>query len=229
MIARRDLLIAGACVAAAGGAYALKPRRRLVLLNGKMADALPLTFADWSAENSDGLVQPKTEGSLASTLYSEMVGRIYHQASTGAAVMMLVAYGDTQSDLLQLHRPESCYPAVGFNLVSSRIAQLKLPGGRAVPVRQVVAAASGRQENIVYWTRMGEFLPASGGEQREVRLKNAMQGYVPDGVLVRFSMVGDDSGQAFDVMNAFVPALLEAVKPDKRKALVGTDLGKSIV
>lgn len=229
MIARRDLLIGGACVAAAGAAYALTPRKRLVLLkSGKLADAVPLSFGDWSAENSDGLVQPKSEGDLASTLYSEMVGRIYHQASTGAAVMMLIAYGDTQSDMLQLHRPEACYPAVGFNLISTVPGKLTLHGGGEVPVRRVVAAAQGRQENIVYWARMGEYLPASSGEQRKVRLQTAMEGYVPDGGLIRFSVVGDDSEAAFKLLDEFIPDLLAAVPANKRPALVGTRLAKTV-
>lgn len=225
---RRDFLIGGACLAAAGAAYALEPRKRLVLLAGKMADALPIRVGGWSAENSDGLVQPKTEGELAATLYSEMVGRIYHEADTGEAVMMLVAYGDTQSDLLQLHRPEACYPAVGFNIVSSAQDKLKLPGGAELPVRHVVAAAQGRQENIIYWVRMGEQLPASSGEQRRARLQNAMAGYVPDGVLIRFSSVGADTNAAFGVMNRFIPTLLSAVAADKRQALLGTRLAKTM-
>lgn len=229
MIARRDVLIGGACAVAAGSAYALKPRKRLVLLQGaKMADVVPTRFGDWSAENSDGLVQPKTEGELAATLYSEMVGRIYHDLSSGQQIMMLVAYGDTQSDLLQLHRPESCYPAVGFNVTFSKEGRLRLPGGRDLPVRRVVAATADRQENILYWTRMGEYLPASAGEQRKVRLETAMEGFVPDGALIRFSMVGDDAGAAFGVMDRFIPDLLKAVAPGKRQALVGTALAKSM-
>lgn len=229
MIARRDLLIGGACVAAAATGYALKPRKRLVLLkSGKMADALPIRVADWSSEDADGLVQPKSEGELAARLYSEMVGRIYHQASTGVAIMMLVAYGDTQSDMLQLHRPESCYPAVGFNLLSTEAGKLPLPGGESVPVRRVVAEAPGRRENILYWTRMGEYLPDSGGEQRKVRLETAMQGFVPDGGLFRFSMAGQDSQAAFKIMDQFVPALLAAVAVDKRPALIGTALAKGM-
>jgi EpsI family protein len=229
MIARRDLLIGAACIAAAGTAYALKPRKRLVLLTGgKMADALPIRFGDWSAEQSDGLVQPKTEGELAALLYSEIVGRIYHQASTGTAVMMLVAYGDTQSDMLQLHRPESCYPAVGFNILSSVPGELVLSGGTVVPVRRVVAAAQGRQENIVYWARMGEYLPASSGEQRKVRLQTAMEGYVPDGALLRFSNVGADSEASFRALDAFVRELLSSVVADKRRALIGTRLAKTM-
>lgn len=193
-----------------------------------MADILPLRVGDWSAENSDGLVKPKDAGELAATLYSEMVGRIYHQASTGAAIMMLVAYGDTQSDLLQLHRPEVCYPALGFNLVSTIKAGLELPGGMEVPVRRVVAVAQERQENIVYWARMGEYLPDSSGEQRKVRLRTAIEGYIPDGALVRFSMVRSDADKAFKVMDEFIIQLLSAVVPSRRSALLGTSLAKSM-
>lgn len=229
MNARRNFLIGGLCVAAAGSAYALKPRKRLVLLNGgKLGDAVPLQVGAWSAENVDSLVQPKTEEGLAATLYSELIGRIYHDAASGAGIMMLIAYGDVQSDLLQLHRPESCYPAVGFTLLSTERADLQLPRGATVPARRVVASAPGRQENIVYWARLGEYLPTSGSEQREVRLRTALRGYVPDGVLVRFSMLGDDSERAFGVIDAFVPALLDAVAASARPALIGTALSKGM-
>lgn len=229
MIARRDILFGSACLIAAGAAYSLKPRKRLVLLSsGTMADGLPASFGDWTGENADGLVQPKTEDELAAKLYNEMVGRLYHQASTGQTVMMLVAYGGTQSDVLQLHRPEVCYPAVGFNLLSSTAAVVPLPGGADLPVRRVVAAAQGRQENIVYWARIGEYLPDSGSEQRKVRFENALEGYVPDGVLARFSVVGSDAEAAFATLDRFIPELLSAVAVDKRRALIGTRFAKSM-
>ena len=169
MIARRDLLIGSASLGAAGLAYYLQPRQRQNLLSGaRMADILPLRFGTWSAENADGLVQPKSEDELAAQLYSEMVGRIYSDSATGEQVMMLVAYGDTQSDLLQLHRPEACYPAVGFNLVESKVSRVQLTSDVVLPVRRVVATAPGRQENIVYWARIGDYLPASGNPDDRV-------------------------------------------------------------
>lgn len=227
MISRRDLFIGGACVAAAGAAYALKPRKRQVLLTGaKMAEIVPLQFADWSAEQSDGLVQAKTEGELASRLYSEMVGRIYHQASTSDEVMMLIAYGDNQSDSLQLHRPESCYPAVGFNIQSNVPFDLNVGNGAKVPARKVVASAPGRQENIIYWTRLGEFLPGDSGEQRKVRLETAMRGFIPDGALIRFSVASGDSEAAFRTLEGFIPELISSVAAGRRKALIGTELAK---
>ena len=229
MLARRDLLIGCACAATAGAAYTMEPRKRLVLLGDhKMADILPLKFDSWSAENSDGLVQPPDEGTLAAQLYSEMVGRIYHQTGTDAAVMMLVAYGDTQSDMLQLHRPEACYPAVGFTLASSRPEVLRISGGVTIPIREVVARLGDRQENIVYWARLGEDLPNSAGEQRKARLEASIRGFIPDGALIRFSSVGADQNADFASIKEFVRKLLMAVAPDQRRALIGTKRAREL-
>ncbi|MDB5422830.1 MAG: hypothetical protein JWQ29_246, partial [Phenylobacterium sp.] len=131
--------------------------------------------------------------------------------------------GDTQSDLLQLHRPESCYPAVGFTIASSRAVGLPVSGRAVLPTRQVVAAQGGRLENIVYWTRVGERLPQSAGAQRKARFENALEGYVADGILMRCSVVGE-SAASFQVLDRFVPALLQAVKRPQRPALIGTRL-----
>lgn len=229
MIGRRELLFLGACAGAAGVSYGLKPRRRLSLVKSgdKLASIVPVRFGPWSSEDSDGLVQPNTEG-LAATLYSEMVSRIYRDQETGDQIMMLIAYGDTQSDLLQLHRPESCYPALGFELQSVRAGELALPGGAELPVRRIIAKGADRVEYVTYWTRLGEYLPRSAGDQRSVRLKTAMEGYVPDGVLVRFSALGTDPKAAFALIDRFVPALLAATPASRRNALVGTQLANAI-
>jgi EpsI family protein len=227
MIGRRELLFTAACASAAGVAYALEPKRRLSLLKSgeKIDDIVPVRFGDWSSEHSDGLVQPKAEG-LAATLYSEMVGRVYRDEVTGEQIMMLIAYGDTQSDLLQLHRPEVCYPALGLELQSVQPGEMKLAGGALLPVRRIVAKGSGRYENVVYWTRMGEYLPKSAGDQRKIRFKTATEGYIPDGVLVRFSVLGEDAKAAFALMDRFVPELLAATPAVQRNALIGTALAK---
>lgn len=227
---RRDILLGGLAVSALAGAEALRPRKRLILLpkGSTIEAALPKEFGHWQAQSANDLVGPEQAGRLARSLYSETVSRVYTEAATGAAVMLLAAYGDTQSDLLQLHRPESCYPAVGFTLRSARSIELPLPGGGTLPVRHVVAYTEQRTENIVYWTRMGETLPQTGGEQRIARLENAIQGFVPDGILVRCSVLGD-SNEAFQVADRFIAALLRATPRDQRPALIGTDLARRIV
>lgn len=222
---RRDLLFAGLAVGAFATAEALRPRRKLRLLKGgTIAEAIPEKFGGWDA-HADNLVSPEQAGRLAKTLYSEIVGRTYVHEESGAAVMLLAAYGDTQSDLLQLHRPESCYPAVGFALQSAKSVALPLGGTVVLPAREVVATLQDRTENIVYWTRMGEQLPRTGGEQRDARLANSIQGVIPDGILVRCSVVGSTK-PSFAVLGSFVPEMLKAVRPSFRPALIGTQLSR---
>ena len=155
-------------------------------------------------------------------LYGETVGRVYQQASTEAEIMMLLAHGDTQSNDLQLHRPEVCYPAFGFAISQSQPIALPLPGGVTVPARRLVAIAPGRQENIVYWSRLGEFLPTDGAQQRIDRLKTAMHGYVADGLLARFSAFGSDPAPAFALVSQFIGELVRAVPAPRRVSLIGT-------
>lgn len=229
MISKRDLLIGGACLGAAGLAYALEPRRKLVLLgNEKMEAIIPKAFAGWSSAAAEGLVKPKLEG-LAAKLYNEVVQRSFISQTLQAEVMLLVAYGGTQGDVVQLHRPEACYPALGFEIDSKRSTTVPLPGGTHIPAVKIVASAGERKESLIYWTRLGEDLPLTSTDQREILLRDAMQGFIPDGVLVRASTVDEDTDRAFSVLNAFIPALLTAVKASSRPALIGTAPSKAMV
>lgn len=225
---RRDVVLSGLGVGALATAEGLKPRKRLILLKGeKLADVLPPTFGAWESQTASGLVTPEQAGRLARTLYSEIVQRTYLDKARGAEVMLLVAYGDTQSDLLQLHRPESCYPAVGFKIELTQPFDLPLGGHALLPARRVIATTEDRRENIVYWSRMGERLPRNGEEQRADRLANAMQGYVPDGILVRCSVLGN-SDDGFAVLQRFVPEFLRATRGAVRPALIGTKLSDEL-
>jgi EpsI family protein len=229
LMQRRDLLLGALGVGALGAAELLRPRNRLILLKkGTTIDVtLPQVFGNWAAQATSDLVGPEQAGRLARTLYSETVARLYFESTTGAGVMVLAAYGDTQSDLLQLHRPEICYPAVGYALSLAQSVELPLPGGAYLPSRRVIASMEDRTENILYWTRMGEVLPQTGGEQRMARLENAIQGYVPDGILIRCSTLGD-AAEAFSTLDRFVGELLRAIPRTRLPALIGTELSQRI-
>ena len=225
---RRDLVFGGLAVAALAASEALRPRHRYKLVqNTTIEQIIPKAFSNWESQSVSELVGPQQAGRLARSLYSETVARAYFEKGGGPTVYVLAAYGDTQSDLLQLHRPESCYPAVGFTIRMARSVEVPLRRGVMLPARQVIAAIQDRSENILYWTRMGEALPRTGGEQRIARLENAMDGVVPDGILVRCSVVGD-ADEGFAILDRFVPAMLQATPSKGRPALVGTDISRRI-
>ena len=224
MTSRREFFMGAACIAAAASAYALVPRRRVSLMarNGSLEHIVPRSFGGWVSQDVTDLVAPKIEGSLVSKLYGQTVGRVYRQGSIGPEVMMLMAYGDTQSDDLQLHRPEICYPAFGFAISNSAPMAIKLGGGVSIPARRLVAEAPDRRETIVYWSRLGEYMPLDRKEQQVDRLRTAMSGVVSDGLLARFSVLGPDPNLGVELISSLIPDLLRAVSPGLRPVLIGT-------
>lgn len=221
---RRDMLIALACAGSLATAEWLRPRqhRQLLPSGQKLSSIIPAAFGSWHQDPNGNIVLPPTEGTLAGRLYDEMLVRSYSDGSTASPVMMLATYGKEQSDGLQLHRPESCYPAVGFAIVGRVLGSLDLGPGVSVPVVRLTARLGERVEDIVYWTRLGDALPLTAGEQRRVRLETAMAGYIGDGVLVRASAVRTEDQPEFARIDALLTAMLSAVAPVSRQALVGT-------
>jgi len=226
---RRDLLIGGACAIAAGSAQALKPRRNVTLLGDvKLGDVTPRRFANWAEVHVGQVIQPETDDSLAKTLYNQRVARVYEATNSSAMVMLLVAYGSTQSDVLQLHRPETCYPAFGFSLSSSAPTSIPLRNGIAVPARNLVASIENRMENVTYFTRIGEFLPRTQSEQRVDKLKTAFQGIIPDGILVRCSTLGGDTRACMEINRQFLADLVSSVAAPYRKVFIGSALARGV-
>lgn len=223
-VTRRDLLIGGGMLAAAAGAAAMTPRERLVLLGDrKIEDIVPKKIGSWTHVPSNAFVLPKTPGSLADRLYSQTVSRLY-QSPTAVPVMLVIAYGNLQSDLLQLHRPEACYTSVGFTISRSAVADVALGPKAALRVRELVASSDSRIEPIVYWTRIGDDLPTDGSEQRWSKLRQQMNGLIPDGVLVRVSTVGEPTSAVFDGLREFSAEMVRAIAIRDRAALVGRPL-----
>lgn len=221
---RRDLLLGGALLGAAGAAAALTPRNRLVLLGDqKLDDIIPNRIGSWTHIESTGFVLPKSPGSLADRLYSQTLTRLYASPDR-PPVMLVIAYGAVQNDLLQLHRPEVCYAAVGFTISDSQRATVELGGNAVLPVRELVATTESRTEEICYWTRIGDDLPTDGREQRWVKLRQQMRGYLADGILVRMSTLGGDDVSQFAELRRFAADMVDAVKPADRAILIGRPL-----
>jgi EpsI family protein len=226
---RRDMLLGGAMLGAAGGALALTPRNRLVLLGDVLLDEIvPKQVDDWVYMPSTDFVMPKSVGSLSDRLYSQTVTRLY-VSPTRLPMMLVMAYGAVQNDLLQLHRPETCYAAVGFTISQSQLHNIPIGGQAELPVRQLTAISDTREEQISYWTRIGDDLPTDGRAQRRVKLAQQMRGYLADGILVRVSTVAGNFPQVFDQLSHFSTEMIHAVDPSHRQALIGRPLAAAML
>ena len=228
MTSRREFVIGGACVLAAGSAYAATPRDRMSLLGkAKLEDIIPQGFGIWSEMPSSGVVTPESDDSLAARLYAQTVTRTMINPA-GHVVMALLVYGDTQSDQLQLHRPEVCYPAFGFSVVESVAVDIPLANGVAIPSRRMTATSQLRTEHIAYWSRIGEALPQSGDEQRIAKLRLAFRGIIPDGILVRISNLEPTVAEGFALNARFAADLIASVRPAGRPVLIGSALSAKL-
>lgn len=222
---RRDLLMGGGMLAGAAAAAVLTPRQRLLLLpeDRTLEELVPKAFDGWRTVPSDAFILPKTEGSLADRLYNQTLSRLY-VGEERLPVAVVIAYGAVQNDQLQLHRPEVCYTAVGFEIANSHLRQLPLGGRATLPVRDLEALAPGRVETISYWTRIGDDLPTDGGSQRMVKLRQQMAGYLADGVLVRLSISAEPEPEVVAALGRFAVSMMQAIRPADRAALIGRAL-----
>jgi EpsI family protein len=220
-LSRRDVFIGGSIVAAAGLAWAGSsfnaPRR---LPGGDLGRLIPKTIGGWRAAEATGVILPE-EGDLSKSTYDEVLARVYLKDDS-PPVMLLIAYGGNQSGNMQLHRPEACYPAAGFSLSDVRNVNIEVGGGKSIPARAMQAAAAERQEHVVYWTRIGNEFPLSPSKQRWAVVRSNLKGRVPDGVLVRISVLGDNPAETLAPLQQFVLSLTSTASPVVRALLVGS-------
>ena len=197
LVSRRHLLIGGALLAASGIAFARQPQvGRPRIKAGVFGKWIPTTFDQWNLVGSSGVVLPPPD-SLSDRLYDDLVTRVYRGA--GADVMMLLAYNNKQDGVLQVHRPEICYPVGGFALTETE--RIAIPAlGKAIPSNFFTATSADRTEQVVYFTRLGKSYPRSWGEQRLAVIEENLAGLVPDGLLLRVSLLSPDRDAAVQIL-----------------------------
>ena len=84
---------------------------------------LPTAFGDWKPVEGLNVVAPPDE--LEREVYNQEASRGFVDPE-GHVVMLMVAYGESQSDRLQLHHPEVCYTAQGFRVSRPSGGQTRL-------------------------------------------------------------------------------------------------------
>ena len=211
--------------AAALAAWRLTPTQRMATMHGelKLEAQIPKQFGDWQLDTAvvGGVVNPQQE-ELLKQLYSQILSRTYVNRN-GQRIMLSIAYGNDQRDGLQLHYPENCYPAQGFQLVSNRKVDLRL-GGLTIPARRLETVLGGqRYEPVTYWTVIGETAVRGGTDKKFAEMRYGFRDLIPDGLLFRVSSIDRDTAAAFALQDQFASALLTAVSGAIRGRIAGVD------
>jgi EpsI family protein len=216
---RRKFILGTALLASAGVAAAMIPRKNVDFLGErKLEDIIPQRIGEWSFYSKSGLVVPPSD-ELSDALYSQLLTRVY-VAPDQLPIMLLIAQSGSQTGVLQVHRPEVCYPTGGYKLSPPARLQIPTTAGSVSSVA-FTATADTRIEQLLYWTRIGRDLPSSWAEQRWSVAQANFRGELPDAVLVRVSTISPDRDHAMVALEAFARTLVNTLPPPLRPFLTG--------
>lgn len=219
---RTGIILAALMVVTTALAYAMKPTKKLSDLQPreKLETLVPLQFGDWRGMPSNSIVLPDPQmAENLARIYTETLSRTYGD-SRGRQVMLSIAYGDDQRDSMNLHYPEVCYPAQGFQTISAKKGQIDTPYG-PIRVQRLIMVHGQRYEPITYWTMIGEHQSLKGFEKKLNEMRYSLKGAIPDGLLFRVSSIGRETEIVQRDHEEFVLDLLAAVNAESRKRLAG--------
>ncbi|SDH35968.1 MULTISPECIES: exosortase-associated protein EpsI, B-type [unclassified Duganella] len=219
---RRNLVLMVLMVLASGLAAAWRPTEKLV--TGRppvsLSALVPASFGEWREEPQTVamVVDPQQQATI-DKIYQQTLSRTYINRD-GERIMLSLAYGDDQRDSMQLHYPEVCYPAQGFQLRSNERGVLDTGAG-VIPVRRLMATLAGRSEPVTYWTLIGEHAVMGGTSTKLAQIRYGLHGKIPDGLLFRVSSFNADPAAGHALQERYVRSMVAALSPEARVKLIG--------
>jgi EpsI family protein len=178
--------------------------------------SLPATVGDWKMVGADGAA-----GSKESTFLNDVLFRTYRR-DDGKTVALAVAYGADQRKKFNLHLPETCYKASGYQVLSLVPATMRLP---ELKLKEMMVQDSASTQQIEYWMMLGGKQVTGELEKRVKHLYYSVFGIAAEGVLVRVSSFSTPAGAAGErrVQQEFISSLYRSLNPGQRKLLFGSN------
>jgi EpsI family protein len=207
----------------AGLASAWVPKIKIADTRPKktLAELVPSAFGEWVEDRSVPVVlpAPDVQASL-NKVYNQILARTYVNRQ-GYRIMLSMAYGGDQSDGMNVHRPEVCYPAQGFEVQRVWSEKLTL-GDRSIPISRATTRLGPRIEPLTYWVVNGDkVIDARSFDGRIAQLSYTLRGKIPDGMLVRVSSIDPDSAKAFAAQDRFSRDMVQALDDAFRIRIAG--------
>ncbi len=206
-------------------AYLIKPTTLLAdsREDFNISQLVPVSFLNWSSTNNKFAIvtSPDVEANLA-VLYDQQFDRTYVN-DAGESTFLTMTYGKTQTGDQKAHRQEFCYSAQGFQILSKQTKTVNMLGND-IDVVQLVTRKGQRVELVTYWFTMGDYVAIDRLERLLVQAKYAIQGYIPDGFLVRISTIEssiDNTSSVFSEHLDFASDLFSSSNFDNQINLVG--------
>lgn len=203
-------------------AIAMKPTDKIADHQEKidLETMIPKQFGDWKEDNKlESLLVNPDKRSLVNKIYNQILSRTYTDKD-GQRIMLSIAYGSDQSDNMQVHKPEVCYTAQGFQVVKQINTTLNI-SGNSISAKKLVAVQGNRIEPITYWIRVGDKTVLGNVSAKLAQLKYTLTGSIPDGLLFRVSSIQKDEEQAYSTQKDFINDLFNVLDKNSQTHLIG--------
>ena len=218
----RNLLLLALMLAASGLAIAMRPTHKIADQESivDLERVIPRAFGPWQEEKQSSvqIVDPEQKKML-DQIYSQMLSRTYVNAK-GYRIMLSLAYGNDQTRDMQVHRPEVCYVAQGFQVGGGQKIELKV-NGYSIPAMQLETRLEKRIEPVTYWVRVGSEIARGNIELGLARISYGIRGQIAHGLLFRVSSLDGDAANAYAEQEEFVDELIKAMPLEARPAIIG--------
>ena len=211
--------VVAAMIAAAIGARILAPTHVVESVPFLLNSVIPTKFATWSAVD-DGPQQvslfatDENGQNPMNEVYDDSLLRSYVDIA-GNRVMVAIAYDHVQREEDRVHRPEICYIAQGFSILSDTPFTFNFPGSfPAIQGRRMLARHGSRLEAVSYWIRTGDSFTENPWRSRSYVISEGLAGRLHDGILVRTSEIIRsplDALSSFTRQQVFLNSLLTSV------------------
>jgi EpsI family protein len=147
-----SIVLGAVMLATAAAVLVLEPQPVAGASQPVLAQTVPVAFGDWKevsfvAEQVDPA--KNAEDPSMDRPYDDILMRAYGN-SRGDVVLLTLAYGRNQRQEVKIHRPDVCYTAQGFQLVSRSRVSFPITGvsGREVEGMRMLVSAPGRTEAV---------------------------------------------------------------------------------
>jgi EpsI family protein len=226
---KTSIVLGATMLATAAAVLVLQPEPLPANSQPVLAQTVPTAFGDWREVSAVAeQVDPgkSAEDPSMDRPYDDILMRAYGN-SRGDVVLLTLAYGRNQRQEVKIHRPDVCYTAQGFQLVSRSRVSFPVTGigGKSVEGMRMLVSAPGRTEAVSYWIRIGDVFTDNAWAIRYHIFEQGVSGRAVDGMLVRASQIVPGSRVAsperFRLQERFLADLVRALPKQARRQFVG--------
>lgn len=222
VISRRETLIGLGLASSGLGVLSMKPKQSAKQLSSLNA-LIPDRVGAWATGSFAVNPVPQLT-TYERSIYEQVVVRHYFKHGL-PPMTALIAYNRAQNFTSELHRPEVCYPASGFKIVSQEASNLSLPMGQ-IPANYLRATRGKREDGVFYFTRVGDNFPTTLLEQRLVIAASVFSRRDQDGIIFRLSTPASRDQKRLAELKDFASAFYLALPRKGQQIIAGAHLSE---